>query len=47
LTQTDAASDFFGLENVPRKAITMGIETILKAKHVILMAFSETKADVV
>jgi glucosamine-6-phosphate deaminase len=25
VTMTDAASDFFGIENVPRKAITMGI----------------------
>jgi glucosamine-6-phosphate deaminase len=29
------------------KAITMGIDTILKAKKIIIMAFSETKADIV
>jgi glucosamine-6-phosphate deaminase len=39
VTLTDAASDFFGIENVPRKAITMGIQTILSAKKIVVMAF--------
>src|SRR5688572_23058379 len=30
VTLLDAASDFFGEENVPKKAITMGVGTILK-----------------
>jgi len=30
VTRTDAASDFFGEENVPYQAITMGVETVLK-----------------
>ena len=29
VTRMDAASDFFGEWNVPRKAVTMGVETIL------------------
>ncbi len=47
LTRNDAASDFFGEENVPRRAITMGVGTILKAKRVIIMAWGEGKAKVV
>jgi glucosamine-6-phosphate deaminase len=47
VTRLDAASDFFGDENVPRRAITMGVGTILKAKRIILMAFGEGKAPVV
>ena len=30
VTRVDAASDFFGEENVPQKAITMGVGTILR-----------------
>ena len=30
VTRIDAASDFFGEHNVPRRAITMGVATILK-----------------
>lgn len=30
VTRVDAASDFFGEEHVPRRAITMGVSTILK-----------------
>jgi glucosamine-6-phosphate deaminase len=47
LTRRDAASDFFGEENVPHKAITMGLSTILSARRVVLMAWGEGKARVV
>ncbi len=47
LTRIDAAGDFFGLENVPRKAITMGVGTIPKAQEIILMAWGEGKAPVI
>jgi glucosamine-6-phosphate deaminase len=47
VTRIDAASDFFGEENVPRKAITMGVGSILKAKKVIMMAWGEGKAGVI
>jgi glucosamine-6-phosphate deaminase len=47
VTRIDAASDFFGEENVPRKAITMGVGSILKAKRVVMMAWGEGKAAVI
>ncbi|MEQ9424546.1 MAG: glucosamine-6-phosphate deaminase [Cyclobacteriaceae bacterium] len=47
LTMVDAASDFFGQENVPRKAITMGVGTILKSRRIILMAWGEGKASII
>ncbi|HEV2971042.1 MAG TPA: glucosamine-6-phosphate deaminase [Pirellulales bacterium] len=47
VTRRDAASDFFGEEHVPRRAITMGVGTILEARRVIMMAFGEGKAAVV
>ena len=47
ITRIDAASDFFGDENVPRRAITMGIGTIRKAKKIILMAWGEGKANII
>lgn len=47
VTRRDAASDFFGEENVPRRAITMGVGTILQARQIFLLAFGEGKAGVV
>jgi glucosamine-6-phosphate deaminase len=47
VTRADAAADFFGLENVPVRAITMGIGTILEAREIILMASGQHKADIV
>ena len=47
LTRIDAAGDFFGLENVPRKAITMGVGTILLAKEIIMIAWGEGKASII
>lgn len=47
VTRTDAASDFFGAENVPRRAITMGVGTILEAKRILILAFGEGKAPIV
>jgi glucosamine-6-phosphate deaminase len=47
VTRLDAASDFFGEEYVPRRAITMGVGTILAARRVVLMAFGEHKAGVI
>jgi glucosamine-6-phosphate deaminase len=46
ITIADAASDFFDEKNVPRRAITMGIGSILKARKVVLLAWGETKAHV-
>lgn len=47
VTRIDAASDFFGQENVPRHALTMGVGTILEAKQIIMLAFGEHKSTVV
>ena len=47
ITRKDAGSDFFGEENVPREAITMGVGTILDARRIILMATGEHKAPIV
>lgn len=46
ITRIDAASDFFGEEHVPRKAITMGVGTIMKARRIIIMAWGEGKATI-
>ncbi|MGH7751236.1 MAG: 6-phosphogluconolactonase, partial [Gemmatimonadales bacterium] len=35
-TRRDAAADFFGEENVPREALTMGVATILEAREIAL-----------
>jgi glucosamine-6-phosphate deaminase len=47
VTRMDAASDFFGERHVPRKAITMGVGSILDSKRVLLLAFGEHKAPVI
>lgn len=47
LTRSDAAASFFGEEQVPRRAITMGVGTIMKAKKVYLMAWGQPKAEIV
>ncbi len=46
-TIISAASDFYGEKNVPRKAITMGIDTMFKAKKVFMLAWGEGKAPIV
>lgn len=47
LTRNDASRDFGGKQNVPAKAITMGIGTIFKAREIILMAWSGRKAPII
>ena len=46
ITRRDAASSFFGEENVPAQAITMGVASILDARKVFLLAFGEHKAPI-
>ncbi|TXJ23539.1 MAG: glucosamine-6-phosphate deaminase [Chitinophagaceae bacterium] len=47
-TRIAAATDFGGsLAKVPKKAITLGVEKILGAKRIILLAWGEKKATVV
>ncbi|MEX0773930.1 MAG: glucosamine-6-phosphate deaminase [Balneolales bacterium] len=47
ITRLDAASDFFGEENVPRRAITMGVGSILSSAKIYLMAWGDGKAPVI
>ncbi len=47
MTRRGAASDFFGEENVPTHAITMGMGTILDARKILLLALGEHKATVI
>lgn len=47
VTRRSAASDFFGEENVPTQAITMGLGTILEARKILLLALGEHKAAVI
>lgn len=47
-TKQDNARYFDGdLEQVPKRAMTMGISTILKAKEILLIAFGDGKADAI
>lgn len=47
ITRVDAAPSFLGINNVPRKAITMGIGSIRKSKRIVLMAWGSNKASVI
>ncbi|MBD2752127.1 glucosamine-6-phosphate deaminase [Spirosoma validum] len=46
-TRAAASVDFGGLPKTPRKAITMGVSSILSAKRVVLLAWGERKAPVI
>ncbi|MBK9254909.1 MAG: glucosamine-6-phosphate deaminase [Saprospiraceae bacterium] len=47
LTRQDAVKDFGKEENVPYRAITMGIQTIIKARQIFIMAWGSHKAEIV
>ena len=47
VTRQDAGADFFGEENVPREALTMGVATILEAREILILATGEHKAAIV
>lgn len=47
VTREDAAPAFLGIDNVPRRAITMGIGTIRNAKRIVLLAWGINKAEVI
>lgn len=47
LTRYDAAGAFQGIDNVPSKAITMGIKTILSAKRIVLLAWGINKSEII
>lgn len=46
-TRAAASVDFGGLPKTPRKAITMGVSSILGARRVVLLAWGERKAPVI
>jgi glucosamine-6-phosphate deaminase len=47
VTRRDAAADFFGEDNVPTEAITMGVATIMEAREIALIAFGEHKSVII
>ena len=47
VTRRDASADFFGEENVPTEAITMGVATIMDAREIVLIATGEHKAPII
>lgn len=46
-TREDNARFFDAIDEVPRHCITQGLGTILRARHLVLLAFGEGKADAV
>jgi glucosamine-6-phosphate deaminase len=46
-TREDASETFGGIDRVPRRAITMGIATILESKRARVLAFGAAKARIV
>ncbi|WCD92776.1 glucosamine-6-phosphate deaminase [Microbacterium sp. nov. GSS16] len=46
-TREDNARFFDSIDEVPRHCITQGLGTILRARHLVLLAFGEAKADAV
>ena len=47
ISRVDASSDFNGIDNVPKRAITMGVSTILRSKRIVLMAWGQNKAAII
>ncbi|WP_405296869.1 glucosamine-6-phosphate deaminase [Algibacter sp. Ld11] len=46
ITRADAAPSFLGIDNVPRKAITMGVGTVRSAKRIVLLGWGLNKASI-
>ncbi|PCE65066.1 glucosamine-6-phosphate deaminase [Sediminicola luteus] len=47
ITRVDAAPAFLGIDNVPRKAITMGISTVRHARRIVLLGWGQNKARII
>lgn len=47
ITRSDATKDFGDIDEVPKLAITMGVQTILNSKRIRLLAFGEHKSTIV
>ena len=46
ITRIDAAPSFLGIDNVPRKAITMGIGSLRAAKRIVLLGWGISKSEI-
>lgn len=46
-TRIDASNDFGGEENVPYRAITLGLKTVMNAKSILLCAWGLGKASII
>lgn len=46
ITRYDAAAPFGGMQHVPRQAITMGVDTIMDAKEIIVAVNGIDKSDI-
>lgn len=46
-TRQDNARFFDSIDDVPKKAVTMGLKDIMRAKKVILLAFGKNKAEAI
>lgn len=46
-SRKEAARTYKSMDDVPASVITMGLATIMKAKNVLLMAWGESKADII
>ncbi len=46
-TRKIQSAPFYGLEHTPKMAITMGIDTIMRADRIVLMAWGEEKAPII
>jgi glucosamine-6-phosphate deaminase len=47
VTRIDAAKDFTHLNEVPMRAITMGVQNIMNSERIILVALGEAKAEII
>ncbi|MDA7629377.1 glucosamine-6-phosphate deaminase [Akkermansiaceae bacterium] len=47
ITRQDAAPAFGGIQNVPTHAVTMGVRSILAARQICLLAWGESKREIV
>ena len=47
LTRLDNAFSFSNISDVPKKAITMGVGTIMKAERIVIIAWGHKKAEIV
>lgn len=47
LTRNDAQENFGCIDNVPLQAISMGVQTIIQAKKILLLALGERKSEII